>query len=131
MDKGAEHLPARDLPLGRPLRQALADMTMTKEQLVPALQIGSQHFAGTLRFSDTDEAIRLAVTRFPGNADIHHVTIKAVVINYLYSTSIYDVTRLAQHIIARRIDPKLATADPSVVDDIRSGHGIGTNKKGG
>ena len=102
---------------------------MTKEQLIAAIEIGHAHFAEMLRFSNTDETIRLTIRTFPSNTDLHHVTIKAVIINALYGTVIYDVPRIAHHIAGLAVDQKLAAADLSLIDDIRTGHGIGTDSK--
>ncbi len=98
---------------------------MTREQLLQALKIGRQHFADMLRFRNADETIRLAFKLFPHNADIRHVTLKAVLINTLYGTAIFDVAKMAQHIVGCKIDTKIERTDLSVVDDLRLGHGIG------
>ena len=42
---------------------------------------------------------------------------------------IYDVPRIARHITGLNIDQKLATTELSLIDDIRTGHGIGTTSK--
>jgi len=102
---------------------------MKKEQLIAALEIGQAHFAEILRFSHTDETIRLTIRTFPSNTDLHHVTIKAIIINTLYGTVIYDVPRISRHIAGLFVDQKLAIADLSLIDDIRKGHGIGTDSK--
>jgi hypothetical protein len=45
--------------------------------------------------------------KFPANSHPEHVLLKVVVLNRLYSTSIYDVTGMTAHIVASAIDRDL------------------------
>ena len=76
----------------------------------------------------SDEVIQHALHQFRTNDKMIDVCIKAVLINALYQTAILDIKRLAEHIVTKNIDSKLNTGDVSVVEDIRSGHGIKSSK---
>lgn len=68
------------------------------------------------RFSDyADASLRLVFSTWPRNNQMDQVLAKVVVLNRLYSTSIYDVHGMARHIIALNIDAALMAGDPLLV----------------
>jgi hypothetical protein len=96
---------------------------LDREMLDKAIKIMDNH----PRYGPAEKAITQLVEQFRSN-DIHeNVLLKATVINTLYSTSILDITRVADHIYNQKIDKVLYNKHivlPSAVDYIRRGHGI-------
>lgn len=68
--------------------------------------------------ANTEKAIRRLVDAFPGNTQIEDVLLKVTAINRLYSTNLYAVYPMAQHIVGLNIDPRLKEHDPEVVAEI-------------
>lgn len=66
-------------------------------------------------YADTDAAIHLAFSTWPRNDQLDQVLTKVVVLNRLYSTSIYDVHGMARHIVTLNIDAALMAGDPLLV----------------
>jgi hypothetical protein len=56
------------------------------------------------------------VGQFPRNEDIRDVLLKVTTINALYSTNIYAVVALAEHIAQLNIDSLLVSGDPEAVE---------------
>ena len=83
------------------------------------------------RYFYADKAIDKLIGCFPQNKTIEDVLLKVVVINRLYSTSVYGVNEMAEHILSQDIDIRLKSGDLSLVDAIATGHGIpiGETKK--
>lgn len=81
-----------------------------------------------------DQAVKMVFERWPGNTRQEQVLAKVFVLNSLYDTNLYavEVVKMAKHIIKQGVDSKFSQGDPTVVEDIRKGHGISrgkTNKK--
>jgi hypothetical protein len=53
------------------------------------------------------------VDAFPGNTQIEDVLLKVTAINRLYSTNLYAVYPMTQHIVGLNIDPRLKEHDPN------------------
>ena len=70
------------------------------------------------RYFGADPAVRIAFAQWPRNNDPHQVLVKVVVLNRLYSTNIYDVYGVRDHILAMRIDDRLSSGDPTLVNDL-------------
>jgi RimJ/RimL family protein N-acetyltransferase len=66
---------------------------------------------------------------FPRNISISEVLIKCSTLNDFYSTNIFKIHPVAEHIIRLNLDLGLVNGDLQLVNDISSGHGI-KNKKG-
>jgi hypothetical protein len=66
----------------------------------------------------TDKAIDWLVSRLPLNENLEDVLLKVAAINGLYSTNIYAIYRVSQHICALHIDSRLRERDPSLVKEI-------------
>ncbi len=66
----------------------------------------------------TEDALRQLWEHFPQNIEPHHVLLKVLVLNKLYSTRIRDieVERMAGHIADLHLDPLLAHGSPGAVD---------------
>jgi hypothetical protein len=88
------------------------------------LRLCSQAFHQVPQYEHSDRIIKRAMTGFPLNTDLEQVLTKVVLVNSLYRTGIFDVWKIAKHIHDQNIDPKIHDEDITVVDDIRSGHGI-------
>jgi hypothetical protein len=79
---------------------------------------------GDSRYFGADPAVRLVFETWPKNTDGDQVLIKCVVLNRLYSTNIFDIYSLRDHILRLDIDARLARGDPSLVNalaDFRRG----------
>jgi len=70
------------------------------------------------QYKGSDEALHLAFENWPKNEVFSHVLIKVVLLNRLYSTNIFAVIAVANHIVNLEIDDRLAAGDPSVVEEI-------------
>ncbi|HEV2177175.1 MAG TPA: hypothetical protein VGW33_08240 [Terriglobia bacterium] len=67
-----------------------------------------------------ERAVALVFQQWPANSDHEQVLVKTVVLNRLYSTNIYAVQTVANHIVGLRIDERLHRGDTSLIDDIAS-----------
>ncbi len=70
------------------------------------------------RYGWYDRAIISLLTSFPKNDTYEAVLNKVVVINRLYSTSIFDVDGMARKILHFNIDTRLSEGDLTLVDEI-------------
>jgi len=68
--------------------------------------------------ANTDKAIRHLVDAFPENVQIDEVLLKVTAINRLYSTNLYAVYPMAQHIVKLDIDTRIKEHDPEIVAEI-------------
>lgn len=75
-------------------------------------------FDGDKRNYSAEGAVELVFTQWPSNIDYHQILVKTVVLNRLYSTNIYDLYTVAQHILDLVIDERLCAGDPGLVDDV-------------
>ncbi len=75
-------------------------------------------FDASPRYYGAERTLQLAFGQWPRNDDYDHVLIKVILLNRLYSTNIFDVFTVAQHIVNQRIDDRLAAHDQSVVTAI-------------
>lgn len=67
----------------------------------------------------TELALQKLLTTFPASADVSEVLLKVIVINRIYSTSIFAVQPVAEMVAAAGIDGLLAAGDPEAVERIR------------
>jgi len=75
-----------------------------------------------------DEAIEAIIHLFPKNNTLEKVKVKVKIINTFYKTNVLAVDKLAEHITSiKGIDERIQKGDMSVVDAIRTGHGIGNS----
>jgi hypothetical protein len=58
------------------------------------------------------------------NDEFLEVYEKAALLDRLYGTNVFDVFRIAKHIVSQNIDPLLQSGSRRVVERIRKGHGI-------
>ncbi|MBP3919714.1 MAG: hypothetical protein J6I50_11170 [Clostridia bacterium] len=56
----------------------------------------------------------------PQNRDVADILLKVSTLNDFYSTNIFSVFPVAEHILALNIDERLAQGDPGLVDDIKT-----------
>lgn len=78
-----------------------------------------------------EEALRMLFQELPDfrqNIDLKHIIVKCSVLNDFYSTNIYKIEPLAEHILAiTDIDARLATGDETLVKDIAEGENLNRN----
>ncbi len=84
------------------------------------------------RYFIADQAIINLFEKFPENKKLEDILLKTTVINDLYSTNIYATFLMATHIQNLQIDDSLMAGNPTIVNKIAMGSGIGKskNKKG-
>jgi hypothetical protein len=66
----------------------------------------------------------------PKNNNLDEVLLKVAALNAFYSTNIYNVFSVAQHIVSLGIDEQLKRGDESLVSSIATGHGVKHSKNG-
>lgn len=59
----------------------------------------------------------------PGNVTIEDILLKVSTLNDFYSTNIFSVFPVAEHILSLNIDERLKKGDPDLVDDIKGVNG--------
>lgn len=59
----------------------------------------------------------------PDNVTIEDILLKVSTLNDFYSTNIFSVFPVAEHILSLNIDERLKTGDPDLVDDIKGVNG--------
>lgn len=69
-------------------------------------------------YLDADATLELVFHAWPTNTALPQVLAKVVVLNRLYSTSVFDVHGLARHIVSLDIDSHVHSAEHSVVSRI-------------
>ena len=80
------------------------------------------------RYRLADAAIFATIQQFPSNTEISQILTKVVLINALYGTTIYNTLKISKHILGLNFDNKVQVGDLSIIDDIRTEHGIHTTK---
>jgi hypothetical protein len=96
-----------------------------KEKVKCFLILCSQSFVNYTDFQNADEAVRKVFQTFPQNTDLSDILVKVAVLNTFYKTGIFDVIKISQHILRiNNIDERIKQGDLSLVDEIKSGHGI-------
>lgn len=61
---------------------------------------------------------KLFAHTYPKNTDLDDVAVKAAALNAFYGTNIFDIFRVARHILALDIDKRLHSGDAQLVADI-------------
>lgn len=102
----------------------------SRENIKELLLLCSQKFYDIKGTRIADQAVKMVFERWPGNTRQEQVLIKVVVLNSLYNTNLYsvEVVKMAKHIVEQGVDSKFSQGDPTVVEDIRKGHGISRGK---
>lgn len=75
-------------------------------------------FEAEPRVRDAELAVALVFSQHPLNTQVDAVLAKVAILNSLYSTSIYGLHAVAEHIVALDIDAHLVAGDVGVVDRI-------------
>jgi hypothetical protein len=65
-----------------------------------------------------EETLSELFGKYPDNRSLRDVLIKATILNSLYSTNIFAIVRVAEHIVQKNIDAKLRDGSPELVDEI-------------
>jgi hypothetical protein len=82
-----------------------------------ALDYGKRFSADT-RTGANERALTWLFGSYPANVDHQQVLVKVVALNGLYSTNVFAVTDMADHICGLGIDPALKAGDLAVADRI-------------
>jgi len=88
----------------------------------------AEKFKADERYYPADLALTKLIARFPSNEDLEDILLKVTSINRLYSTSVYDVNKMARHILSLRLDERLAKGDLLLIEAIARGHEIRSKK---
>jgi hypothetical protein len=75
-------------------------------------------FDNNPRYFGAERTVQLAFGQWPRNDVCEQVLLKTIVLNRLYSTNIFDVFTVANHIVALKIDERLWVGDAAIVDMI-------------
>jgi hypothetical protein len=75
-----------------------------------------------------EPALDRLVAQFPHNKDACDVLLKVTTINALYSTNIYAVVAVAEHIVKQDIDSAIAAGSPDAVEQVARIQFKGQNK---
>ena len=70
------------------------------------------------KFSAPVDAISKICKQYPNNNNFEEVLIKCAVIDNFSSTNVFDLYKMAEHILGKHIDERLKDGDYSLVDDI-------------
>ena len=70
------------------------------------------------RFTSTIDAMFEICQHYPDNNNLEEVLIKCAVIDNFSSTNVFDLYKMAGHIVGKHIDERLKDGDYSLVDDI-------------
>lgn len=77
------------------------------------------YWKGLPNYSNQEKALdKLFMELCPKNNNIEDILIKCSSLNDFYSTNIFDIHTVAQHILSLNIDDRLIQGDRSLVDDI-------------
>lgn len=68
--------------------------------------------------SSEEELNNLFQNIYPDNNNYGQVLIKCSALNYIYSTTIFDLSTLAKHIINNKIDKRLCNGDLNLINDV-------------
>ncbi len=66
----------------------------------------------------------------PENQCLDDILLKVAVLNTFYSTNVFNIARLAEHIQTLEVDERLRQGDITLVTDISKGHGIKNTSNG-
>ena len=77
-----------------------------------------EQFEQSPQYSSADKALSKLFAAFPLNQHLDDVLLKVSALNSLYSTSIYGIYQVAQHICELQIDTQLERNSPEVVNNI-------------
>lgn len=80
------------------------------------------------RYRGADNAITNLIQKFPDNTVLEDIILKVCTINQLYSTNIYSVFEISQHILNSKIDSGLRVGDRDIVSKIANRHNIRRRK---
>lgn len=73
------------------------------------------------RFSAPVDAMFRVCQDYPNNNNLEEVLIKCAVIDNFSSTNVFDLYKMADHIVGKHIDKRLKDGDYSLVNDIAKG----------
>ena len=91
---------------------------MERHLLQPTIKIICQYvkrFEENTNAFETDKAISKLIGAFPLNTSVDEILLKVAAIDRLYSTNVYAIYLMAQHILELNIDANLSEHDPEIV----------------
>ena len=94
---------------------------MNREIVIPSIESVREYlnkFDRNKELVVVEDVLAELFARYPGNQNLRDVLIKATVLNALYSTNIYDIVKMANHILSKNIGAKLQMGSPELVDEI-------------
>ena len=95
------------------------DPTNDLPKLTPSrVREWAEEFDRDETFGTSDRALTWLFKKIPRNVDRELVLLKVVALNRLYSTQVYAVVELAEHIVAKAIDPLLQQGKEAAVDAV-------------
>ena len=108
---------------------ARCSFNFSREQLANAIRLGSLLFESESGYANSDRGLRSLFRALGAKGDVGSVLVKAAAVNGLYRTAIGNIHKMGEH-IARipNLQTRLQRGDISLVDCIRSNHGIRTKK---
>lgn len=77
-----------------------------------------ERFGQNTGAANTEKALSRLVSVLPGNSCLEEVLLKVAAIDRLYSTNLYAIYPMAQHILALDIDSRLRAHDLELVSEI-------------
>jgi hypothetical protein len=94
---------------------------MSKSIESPSVELIEKYvnkFNNETRFVVVENVLSEIFEKYPNNDNLRDVVVKATILNSLYSTNIYAIVRVSQHITNQKIDAKLKSGSPEVVEEI-------------
>lgn len=79
----------------------------------------------------TDGVLRTVMDAYGSSDEPAHVFHKVALVNALYATNVFDISRLSAHISSARLSTALSKGSLAAIPTIATGHGIGTDADGG
>ncbi len=78
-----------------------------------------EHWSTLPNYYNQEKALdKLFIDMFPKNNTIEEVLIKCAALNDFYSTHVFDIHTMSQHILSLHIDERLSRGDITLVGDI-------------
>lgn len=70
------------------------------------------------KYAQQEQCLSDIFKQYPKNVDIKEILIKCALLNEFYSTNIYSIYDMAEHILNLNIDERLQKADLTLINDI-------------
>lgn len=70
-------------------------------------------------YVDKEKSLNTLFKNYPHNNDISEILLKAAAINSFYSTNVFSIYEVAEHIKNKNIDPELESGEPRLVEELK------------